>query len=119
MELPPAHKLVGCGGCTKTRPRSLLESEPADLGTEVHSPRRAHSSIGQSVRLINGWFLVRTQVGLPSALSPRRGAVAAANRASTARRGEPRRTAPENTPLGVATNSLYRHRRVTRSHDRL
>ena len=47
-------------------------SLPAKLaaGTEARAPEsaRAHSSAGQSYRLITGWSLVRIQVGPPYSL---------------------------------------------------
>ena len=47
----------------------VRSSLPAKLaaGTEARAPERlgAHSSVGQSYRLITGWSLVRIQVGPP------------------------------------------------------
>ena len=48
--------------------RSVGKPHGVGIGSAVES-LRAHSSIGQSPRLINGMFLVRTQVG-PSSLPP-------------------------------------------------
>src|SRR5690606_23934771 len=72
----------------------------SDGGASRRRQVRAHSSIGQSVRLINGWFLVRTQVGLPRAeqSTPARHIDRTASSAQQAL-----------VTLCVGRNSLYRH----------
>jgi hypothetical protein len=55
-------------GCARNIPEGRA-SLPANIaaGTEARAPKsaRAHSSAGQSYRLITGWSLVRIQVGPP------------------------------------------------------
>jgi len=64
---PMADRRAPVGSSTNAAARLPASFAPVRVAA---SPPRAHSSIGQSPRLITGLFLVRTQVGLPTQSTP-------------------------------------------------